>query len=87
MIAESYVAIVGNETFCALITQMFNRVSNQSKELVLGLPSQLSFVANNTTYQAFRAGRTFFIAISHPGERLPHAELLVVAEFFAQQSR
>ncbi len=87
MVAENYTSIAGNETFCALITQMFNRVSNQSKELVLGLPSQMSFVADSITYQAFRTGRVIYIVVSNAGERLPQPELLVVAEYLSKNSR
>lgn len=87
LVAENYTSIAGNETFCALITQMFNRISNQSKELVLGLPTQMSFVADNTTYQAFRTGRVIYIVVSNAGERLPQPELLVVAEYLSKTSR
>jgi predicted regulator of Ras-like GTPase activity (Roadblock/LC7/MglB family) len=87
MVAEQYPALVGTDTFCALTTQLFNRVFNTAMELRLGGPARLSFVAESVTYEIHRCGRLNLTVISQPGEKLPSHDLTVIAEHLINQSR
>jgi predicted regulator of Ras-like GTPase activity (Roadblock/LC7/MglB family) len=84
VVAEHFVSPVGSETFCALMTQMFNRVSGYAKELRLGGPSEVAFVIDGATYQVFQTPRVFVIAAGKPGEPLPAHELRIVAEYLGK---
>lgn len=87
MVAEQYAALVGDEAFSALMSQAFGRVAHVAKELKLGNPSRLSFVAEGASYEMFRAGRVFLIVVGHPGETLPLPELTAIANQLGRQSR
>jgi predicted regulator of Ras-like GTPase activity (Roadblock/LC7/MglB family) len=87
LVAEQYPALVGVDTFCALVTQMYNRVFGHAMELRLGGPTRLGFVAEGVSYETFKCGRVYFTVISQPGEKLPLTELLVIADHLTRQSR
>lgn len=87
LIAEQYPALAGVDTFCALVTQMYNRVFSHAMELRLGGPVRMSFAAEGVTYDTYKCGRVYLTVISQPGEKLPQAELLVIADYLTRQSR
>jgi predicted regulator of Ras-like GTPase activity (Roadblock/LC7/MglB family) len=84
VVAEHFVSPVGSETFCALMTQMFNRVTGYAKELRLGGPTEVGFVIDGATYQVFQTPRVFVIAVGKPGEALPVHELRIIAEYLGK---
>jgi predicted regulator of Ras-like GTPase activity (Roadblock/LC7/MglB family) len=84
VVAEHFVSPVGSETFCALMTQMFNRVTGYTKELRLGSPAEVGFVIDGATYQIFQTPRVFVIAVGKPGEALPVHELRIIAEYLGK---
>jgi predicted regulator of Ras-like GTPase activity (Roadblock/LC7/MglB family) len=84
VVAEHFVSPVGSETFCALMTQMFNRVTGYAKELRLGGPTEMGFVIDGATYQVFQTPRVFVIAVGKPGEALPVHELRIIAEYLGK---
>jgi len=87
LVAEQYPALAGVDTFCALVTQMYNRVFTHAMELRLGGPTRMSFAAEGVTYESYRCGRVYLCVISQPGEKLPQAELLIIADHLIRQSR
>lgn len=87
LVAEQYPALVGVDTFCALTTQLFNRVFSTAMELRLGGPARVSFVAESVTYEIYRCGRLFMTVVSQPGEKLPSHDLAVIADHLINQSR
>ncbi|MBI3881213.1 MAG: roadblock/LC7 domain-containing protein [Verrucomicrobia bacterium] len=84
VVADHFISPVGSDNFCALMTQMVNRITNYTRELRLGSPRQVGFTIETTGYGIFQTARVNLIVVGKPGEQLPVPELQIVADYLGK---
>lgn len=67
------------DTVAGFLPQIFNRVSQCTKELRLGELNNLNFTVGNVPWKIFKVGAIFFAAFGRPGEPLPSGQLAGIA--------
>ena len=78
---------LSGETFAAFLPQIFGRMTQYTKEMNLGEPTQLSLVANNAALQIFKSGKIYFTVLGRAGQLLPMSQLTAIANQLGRQSR
>jgi predicted regulator of Ras-like GTPase activity (Roadblock/LC7/MglB family) len=67
------------DTVAAFLPQIFERVAQSTRELRMGALNNLKFTVGNVPWKIYRINAVYFAAFGRPGERLPTAELTLLA--------
>jgi predicted regulator of Ras-like GTPase activity (Roadblock/LC7/MglB family) len=67
------------ETLAAFLPQIFDRVSQSTRELRMGSLNNVGFTVGNVTWKIFRVNAIYFAAFGRAGEPLPTAQLALLA--------
>jgi predicted regulator of Ras-like GTPase activity (Roadblock/LC7/MglB family) len=67
------------DTLAAFLPQIFERVSQSTKELRMGALNNVSFTVGNIPWKIFRVNAVYFAAFGRAGESLPTAQLAQLA--------
>jgi len=70
---------LNGDTLAAFLPQIYDRVSQSTKELRMGALNNLRFTVGNVPWKIFRVNAVYFAVFGHPGKPLPTAELAVLA--------
>jgi predicted regulator of Ras-like GTPase activity (Roadblock/LC7/MglB family) len=79
MVASSIPENMNAETIAGFLPQIFNRVSQCTKELRMGELNNLNFTVGNVPWKIFKVGAIFFAAFGRPGEPMSTAQLAGIA--------
>ncbi len=79
MVANQVPADLNAETLAAFLPQIFERVSQSTKELRMGTLNNVSFTVGNIPWKIFRVNAVYFAAFGRAGESLPTAQLVHLA--------
>lgn len=86
-VARQLPAGLNGDALAAFIPDIFNRVSNYSKELNLGGVSSITVQLGQQTLHVCKAGRLFLTTLSQAGQPLPVDRLSSLANQLAQQNK
>jgi predicted regulator of Ras-like GTPase activity (Roadblock/LC7/MglB family) len=78
-VANEVPADLNADTLAAFLPQIFERVSQSTKELRMGALNNVSFTVGNIPWKIFRVNAVYFAAFGRPGESLPTAQLTQLA--------
>ncbi|MGO8839253.1 MAG: roadblock/LC7 domain-containing protein [Limisphaerales bacterium] len=67
------------DTLAAFLPQIFDRVSQSTKELRMGSLNNFNFTVGNVPWRIFRVNAVYFAAFGKAGESLPSAQLAALA--------
>jgi predicted regulator of Ras-like GTPase activity (Roadblock/LC7/MglB family) len=67
------------DTLAAFLPQIFDRVSQSTKELRMGALNNFNFTVGNVPWKIFRVNAVYFAAFGHAGEALPTVQLAALA--------
>ena len=67
------------DTLAAFLPQIFDRVSQSTKELRMGALNNFNFTVGNVPWKIFRVNAVYFAAFGCAGEALPSAQLAALA--------
>jgi predicted regulator of Ras-like GTPase activity (Roadblock/LC7/MglB family) len=67
------------DTLAAFLPQIFDRVSQSTKELRMGALNNFNFTVGNVPWKIFRVNAVYFAAFGRAGEALPTAQLAALA--------
>ena len=67
------------DTLAAFLPQIFDRVSQSTKELRMGALNNFNFTVGNVPWRIFRVNAVYFAAFGCAGEALPSAQLAALA--------
>jgi predicted regulator of Ras-like GTPase activity (Roadblock/LC7/MglB family) len=67
------------DTMAAFLPQIFDRVSQSTKELRMGALNNFNFTVGNVPWKIFRVNAVYFAAFGNAGEALPSAQLAALA--------
>ena len=67
------------DTLAAFLPQIFDRVSQSTKELRMGALNNFNFTVGNVPWKIFRANAVYFAAFGCAGEPLPAVQLAALA--------
>jgi predicted regulator of Ras-like GTPase activity (Roadblock/LC7/MglB family) len=79
MVASKLAPDLNGDTLAAFLPQLFNKVSQCTKELRMGELNNLNFTVGNVPWKIFRVNAIFFAAFGRPSQPLPTAELAALA--------
>ena len=79
MVASRIPTELNADTLAAFLPQLFNKVSQCTKELRMGELNNLNFTVGNVPWKIFRVNAIFFAAFGRAGEPLPTASLASLA--------
>jgi predicted regulator of Ras-like GTPase activity (Roadblock/LC7/MglB family) len=78
-VASQIPADLNADTLAAFLPQIFDRVSQSTKELRMGSLNNFNFTVGNVPWRIFRVNAVYFAAFGNAGEALPSAQLAVLA--------
>jgi predicted regulator of Ras-like GTPase activity (Roadblock/LC7/MglB family) len=78
-VANQVPADLNADTLAAFLPQIFERVSQSTKELRMGALNNVSFTVGNIPWKIFRVNAVYFAAFGRAGESLPTAQLAQLA--------
>jgi predicted regulator of Ras-like GTPase activity (Roadblock/LC7/MglB family) len=78
-VANAVPADLNADTLAAFLPQIFERVSQSTKELRMGALNNVSFTVGNIPWKIFRVNAVYFAAFGREGESLPTAQLAQLA--------
>jgi predicted regulator of Ras-like GTPase activity (Roadblock/LC7/MglB family) len=78
-VASETPADLNAETLAAFLPQIFDRVSQSTRELRMGSVNNVGFTVGNITWKIFRVNAIYFAAFGRAGENLPTAQLASLA--------
>jgi predicted regulator of Ras-like GTPase activity (Roadblock/LC7/MglB family) len=87
LVASSLTHDVNGDTLAAFIPQAFVRVSQTTKELMMGELNNLNFTLGTTPWKIFRVGSLYFAVYGRPGEPLPTARIAGLAAELERKPR
>jgi hypothetical protein len=67
------------DTLAAFLPQLFNKVSQCTKELRMGELNNLNFTVGNVPWKIFRVNAIFFAVFGRAAQPLPTAQLAALA--------
>ncbi len=67
------------DTLAAFLPQIFDRVSQSTKELRMGSLNNFNFTVGNVPWKIFRVNAVYFAAFGSAGEPLPATQLAALA--------
>ncbi len=67
------------DTLAAFLPQIFDRVSQSTRELRMGALNNFNFTVGNVPWRIFRVNAVYFAAFGRAGESLPSAQLAALA--------
>ena len=67
------------DTLAAFIPQIFERMNQSARELRMGALNNVSFTVGNIPWRIFRVNAVYLAAFGRAGERLPTAQLAILA--------
>jgi predicted regulator of Ras-like GTPase activity (Roadblock/LC7/MglB family) len=79
LVASQVPAELSADTLAAFLPQIFERVSQSTKELRMGALNNVSFTVGNVPWKIFRVNAVYFTAFGRAGESLPTAQLAQLA--------
>jgi predicted regulator of Ras-like GTPase activity (Roadblock/LC7/MglB family) len=78
-VASQVPAELNADTLAAFLPQIFDRVSQSTKELRMGALNNVNFTVGNVPWKIFRVNAVYFAAFGRAGEALPTAQLATLA--------
>jgi predicted regulator of Ras-like GTPase activity (Roadblock/LC7/MglB family) len=78
-VASRVPAELNADTLAAFLPQIFDRVSQATKELRMGALNNVNFTVGNVPWKIFRVNAVYFAAFGRAGEPLPTAQLAALA--------
>ena len=75
------------ENLAAFLPQIFDRVSQSTKELRMGALNNFNFTVGNVPWRIFRVNAVYFAAFGSAGEALPGAQLAALAAELDRKKR
>ena len=78
-VASQIPAEFNADTLAAFLPQIFDRVSQSTKELRMGALNNFNFTVGNVPWKIFRVNAVYFAAFGCAGEALPSAQLAALA--------
>jgi predicted regulator of Ras-like GTPase activity (Roadblock/LC7/MglB family) len=78
-VASQVPADLNADTLAAFLPQIFERVSQSTRELRMGALNNLNFTVGNVPWKIFRVNAVYFAAFGRAGESLPSAQLAELA--------
>jgi hypothetical protein len=78
-VASQVPAEFNADTLAAFLPQIFDRVSQSTKELRMGALNNFNFTVGNIPWKIFRVNAVYFAAFGCTGEALPSAQLAALA--------
>ena len=78
-VANQVPADLNADTLAAFLPQIFERVSQSTKELRMGVLNNVSFTVGNIPWKIFRVNAVYFAAFGRAGQALPTAQLAMLA--------
>jgi predicted regulator of Ras-like GTPase activity (Roadblock/LC7/MglB family) len=78
-VANEVPADLNADTLAAFLPQIFERVSQSTRELRMGALNNVSFTVGNIPWKIFRVNAVYFAAFGRAGESLPTAPLAQLA--------
>jgi predicted regulator of Ras-like GTPase activity (Roadblock/LC7/MglB family) len=78
-VASQVPAELNADTLAAFLPQIFDRVSQSTKELRMGVLNNVNFTVGNVPWKIFRVNSVYFAAFGRAGEALPTAQLATLA--------
>jgi predicted regulator of Ras-like GTPase activity (Roadblock/LC7/MglB family) len=79
LVASRIPPTMNGETIAGFLSQIFNRVSQCTKELRMGDLNNLNFTIGSVPWKIFKVGAIYFAAFGRPGEPLPTSQLAGIA--------
>jgi predicted regulator of Ras-like GTPase activity (Roadblock/LC7/MglB family) len=79
MVASRIPAELNADTLAAFLPQLFNKVSQCTKELRMGELNNLNFTVGNVPWKIFRVNAIFFAVFGKTAQPLPTAQLVGLA--------
>lgn len=79
MVASRIPMDLNADTLAAFLPQLFNKVSQCTKELRMGELNNLNFTVGNVPWKIFRVNAIFFAVFGRPAQPLPTAQLAALA--------
>ena len=67
------------DTLAAFLPQIFDRVSQSTRELRMGALNNFNFTVGNVPWRIFRVNAVYFAAFGRAGEQMPGAQLAQLA--------
>jgi predicted regulator of Ras-like GTPase activity (Roadblock/LC7/MglB family) len=78
-VASQVPAELNADNLAAFLPQIFDRVSQSTKELRMGALNNFNFTVGNVPWRIFRVNAVYFAAFGNAGEALPGAQLAALA--------
>lgn len=78
-VASQVPADLNADTLAAFLPQIFERVSQSTRELRMGALNNINFTVGNVPWKIFRVNAVYFAALGRAGEALPSAQLAELA--------
>ncbi len=78
-VASQVPADLNADTLAAFLPQIYDRVSQSTKELRMGALNNFNFTVGNVPWRIFRVNAVYFAAFGTAGEALPSAQLAALA--------
>ncbi len=78
-VASQVPAELNADTLAAFLPQIFDRVSQSTRELRMGALNNFNFTVGNVPWRIFRVNAVYFAAFGTAGEALPSAPLAALA--------
>lgn len=78
-VASQTPAELNADTLAAFLPQIFDRVTQSTRELRMGGLNNLNFTVGNVPWKIFRVNAVYFAAFGRAGEQLPSAQLAQLA--------
>jgi len=78
-VASQVPADFNADTLAAFLPQIFDRVSQSTRELRMGALNNFNFTVGNVPWRIFRVNAVYFAAFGNAGEALPSAQLAALA--------
>jgi len=78
-VASEVPADLNADTLAAFLPQIFDRVSQSTRELRMGALNNFNFTVGNIPWRIFRVNAVYFAAFGSAGEALPSAPLAALA--------
>lgn len=87
LVASALPPQVKGEMMAAFLPQIFGRMNQYAKELVLGELQTISLTVTNGSWQVFKSGQIFFAVSGRPGEQLSISPLSAIAAELGRQQK
>lgn len=86
-VASHIPADLNGDTLAAFLPQLFNKMSQCTRELRMGELNNLNFTVGNVPWKIFRVNAVFFAAFGRAGQPLPSAQLAALAGLLDRKNK